>query len=151
MNQSTHDFINQFFNLLLGFSPTINITETQDQMFVQLELDPPHSGVLIGYQGETLNAIQLLFSLVYQNHHQSWKPIRLNINDYRQKRQQSVETLANNIAAKVVAENQSISLTNLSSYERRIIHSHLSNDPSVSTHSEGEPPHRILIVSPSSH
>jgi len=148
MDDTTKQLFTDFFTELLGFSPDLDISESEEQITLQLQLEPQHSGVLIGYQGETLNAIQLILSLVYQRAHDDWKPIRLNINDYRQKRQQSLEALAGNAAAKAVTEGVSVSLTGLTSYERRIVHAFLTDDPSVVTHSEGEDPHRYLIVSP---
>lgn len=148
MNTNTKQTITNLFSTLLGFTPDLAITEDDDQVYLDLKLEPQDSGVLIGYQGETLNALQLIVSLVYQRQEGVWKPIRLNINDYRQKKQLNLENQARNAAARAVAENQPVTLSGLSSYERRLVHSYLTDDPSVETHSEGEPPYRVLIISP---
>lgn len=148
MNDNTNQLISDFFSTLLGFTPELEIEHQDESIQVQLNLPPEESGVIIGYRGEVLNSIQLVLSLMTQSHFDDWYPVRLNINDYREKRNKAIENLAETTASRVLDTNQPVRLTNLSSYERRLIHTILSENDQITTHSEGEDPNRVLIVSP---
>jgi spoIIIJ-associated protein len=142
------EMIVYFFTNLLGGQPQLQIEQSEDSVNVNLTLDPSLSGIVIGYHGEVLSASQLLLSLMLQQRTGKWTPVRINVNDYREKRQQTLESLALDSADKVVKTQTAVIVRNLSSFERRIIHSALSNYPGIVTHSEGNPPHRVLIISP---
>lgn len=142
------EYIYNFFTKLLGETPNLQIEDTNDSLNIELSLDPDKSGIIIGYHGEVLSAAQLILSLSLQQQTGVWKPVRINVNDYRQKRQQALETLAADTATRVIKTGSPLTIRNLSSFERRIVHSALSNFTGVTTHSEGNPPHRVLIVSP---
>ena len=148
MSQISTQIINDFFSDLLGFESNPQIEATDDEIFVDLQLDPQFSGIVIGYRGEVLTAIQLLLSLMIQENHDNWLPVRVNVNDYRQQRQKALEELAQNTADKALKLQKPITLNNLSSYERRVIHTILSETPEITTFSEGEEPNRVLIISP---
>jgi spoIIIJ-associated protein len=143
--------ITSFFTDVLGQSPELQVNESPEEIEIHLTLDPSQSGAVIGYRGEVLSAIQLIISLIVQKHTGTWIPVRLDINDYRQLRAQAVETLAFNSAQKAIDTNQPVPLSNLSSYERRLVHTTLSDHPDVVTESQGEAPYRTLVISPRPH
>jgi len=145
MSAINSDFVTEFFTTLLGYAPELEVETTDDAIIIQVDIDQQDSGLLIGHRGEVLSAIQLIFALIQQQSGERL-PVRLNINDYRQQRQVALENLAHNAASKVVSRGQAVSLTGLSSYERRLIHTTLSEHPDVVTYSEGEEPHRNLVV-----
>jgi len=148
MDQVNKPLISDFFSQVLGFEPEMEIKLNEHEILVELKLDPNDSGLLIGYRGEVLTALQLILSLMHQQQTNLELPLRLNINDYRQQREQALQTLAQNTAAKALATGHPISIGQLTSYERRLIHVFLADHQDVQTHSEGEAPHRVLVVSP---
>ena len=148
MNSDLQTIYTNFFADLLGFAPELELTDSKDQIDLNLSLDQRDSGMFIGYRGEVLTAIQLILSLINQHHTGSWKPVRVNVNDYRQRRQAALEAMADAALERALASGQPSTLTNLTSYERRIIHTHLASRDDVTTHSQGQPPRRDLIISP---
>lgn len=140
--------IKTFFNNLLDEDPEITIDTTEEEIRVDLQLSPDHSGVVIGYRGEVLTAIQLVLSLMIQEDRESWLPVRVNVNNYREQRAEALENLAKNTAQRVLDTGQAMSLPNLTSYERRLIHNILSETDGVESYSEGEGNQRILIIAP---
>lgn len=134
----------------LGFSDS-NVrakSANEDMVEVQLEVSPQDSGMLIGFHGETLSALQLIIShMVYQKLGE-WRRLLFNIGDYREERQKSLESMAVNAAQRVKQTKQSIVMPYLTSSERRLIHLTLSDDPDVKTYSDGEGRSRRLIICP---
>ena len=113
---------------------------------VNVELSGPNMGVLIGKRGQTLDSIQYLTSLVVNKGKDKYVRIKVDTEDYRNRRKETLESLAKNIAYKVKRSRKSVSLEPMNPYERRIIHSTLQNDKFVSTRSEGEEPFRHVVV-----
>lgn len=148
MDNDLHKIYQDFFNNLLGYEPDLEIIDDEQEISINLNLSPEDSGMFIGYRGEVLTAIQLILSLIFQKHTSSWKPVRMNVNDYRQRREATLISMAESAATKALETQEPVSITNLTSYERRIIHAHLSQREDIITHSEGIPPKRYLIVSP---
>lgn len=148
MDNDLHKIYQDFFNSLLGYEPDMEIVDDEQEVGISLKLSPEDSGMFIGYRGEVLTAIQLILSLIYQKHSSSWKPVRMNVNDYRQRREATLISMADNAAMRALESGEPTTITNLTSYERRIIHSHLSQRDDVTTHSEGESPKRYLVISP---
>ena len=103
-------------------------------------------GILIGKRGQTLDSLQYLTSLVVNKGKASYVRVKLDTEDYRNRRKATLENLANNIAYKVKKTRRPVFLEPMNPYERRIIHSALQNDPYVTTHSEGEEPCRKVVV-----
>ena len=103
-------------------------------------------GILIGKRGQTLDSLQYLTSLVVNKGRQGYVRVKLDTEDYRNRRKETLENLAKNIASKVKRTRKTVSLEPMNPYERRIIHSALQSDPAVSTHSEGEEPYRRVVV-----
>ena len=103
-------------------------------------------GVLIGKRGQTLDSLQYLTSLVVNKGEEDYIRVKVDTENYRKRRQDTLENLAKNIAFKVKRTKRSVSLEPMNPYERRIIHSALQNDKFVTTHSEGEEPFRHVVV-----
>lgn len=104
-------------------------------------------GILIGKRGQTLDSLQYLVSLVVNRGQADYIRVKLDTENYRQRRKKTLENLAKNIAYKVKRTKRPVSLEPMNPYERRIIHSALQNDRYVTTHSEGEEPFRRVVVS----
>ena len=104
-------------------------------------------GILIGKRGQTLDSLQYLVSLVVNRGQADYIRVKLDTENYRQRRKETLENLAKNIAYKVKRTKRPVSLEPMNPYERRIIHSALQNDRYVITHSEGEEPFRRVVVS----
>lgn len=103
-------------------------------------------GILIGKRGQTLDSLQYLTSLVVNKGKASYVRVKLDTEDYRNRRKATLENLARNIAFKVKKTRRPVFLEPMNPYERRIIHSALQNDPYVTTHSEGDEPCRKVVV-----
>lgn len=113
---------------------------------VNVNLTGDNMGVLIGKRGQTLDSIQYLTSLVVNKGKEKYVRVKLDTEDYRRRRKDTLESLAKNIAYKVKRSRRSVSLEPMNPYERRIIHSALQNDKFVSTKSEGEEPFRHVVI-----
>ena len=113
---------------------------------LNIELSGDDMGVLIGKRGQTLDSIQYLTSLVVNKGKSSYVRVKLDTENYRDRRKATLENLAKNIAFKVKKTRRPVYLEPMNPYERRIIHSALQNDPYVTTHSEGEEPCRKVVV-----
>lgn len=117
-----------------------------DENELNVVLSGEDMGVLIGKRGQTLDSLQYLTSLVVNKHHDGYIRVKLDTENYRERRQVKLEELAHNIAHKVSRTKKSVDLEPMNPYERRIIHSALQNDPYVTTVSEGEEPYRHVVV-----
>ena len=104
------------------------------------------SGTVIGKRGQTLDSLQYLVSLVVNKGQDEYIRVKVDTENYRKRRQDTLENLAKNIAFKVKRTKRTVSLEPMNPYERRIIHSALQNDKFVTTHSEGEEPYRHVVV-----
>ena len=124
---------------------TIAKDET-DSYQAQINLDEQDTGILIGYHGDTIASLQLILGIMLYKQTGSWNRLIVNINDYRQKRQESLEKMAQDTAQKVKFSGEPIALFNLNPYERRIIHNYLNEYPEVATESQGEDKNRHLVV-----
>ena len=113
---------------------------------LNVDLSGPEMGILIGKRGQTLDSIQYLTSLVVNKENGSYIRVKVDTEDYRRRRKETLENLAKNIASKVRRTKKPVFLEPMNPYERRIIHSALQNNPYVSTHSEGEEPYRKVVV-----
>ena len=113
---------------------------------LDVELSGPEMGVLIGKRGQTLDSLQYLISLVVNRGISDYIHVKVDTENYRERRKATLENLAKNIAYKVRKNRQSVALEPMNPYERRIIHSALQNDRYVTTHSEGDEPFRRVVV-----
>ena len=123
---------------------TVKYNEEEKEMDIDLAGD--EMGVLIGKRGQTLDSLQYLVSLVVNKESDDYIRVKVDTENYRERRKETLENLAKNIAYKVKRTKRSFSLEPMNPYERRIIHSALQNDKYVTTHSEGEEPFRRVVV-----
>ena len=113
---------------------------------ILVNIDGMESGVLIGYRGETLNAMQTLLTSIANNNNENRVKVYLNIDNYKVKREKALEELAVKISKTVLRNNKSITLEPMNAYERKIIHSKLQDIKNISTHSIGEEPNRRIVI-----
>ncbi len=124
--------------------PKIEIDE--NEKVINVDLEGEDTGDLIGKRGQTLDALQYLVSIIANKEKEDYYRVKLDTKDYRNRRQKTLENLANNIASKVKKTRHKITLEPMNPYERRIIHSYLQTDKFVTTRSEGEEPNRKVVV-----
>lgn len=118
----------------------------EEEGVIEIELKGSEMGLLIGKRGQTLDSIQFLTSLVANNNREDYVKIKMDTENYRERRRQTIENLAKNIASKVKKTRKPAYLEPMNPYERRIIHAVLQNDKYVETYSEGEEPFRKVVV-----
>lgn len=138
-------FLNEMFHAM-DMQVAIEITFDKKNDCVNVDLSGDNMGVLIGKRGQTLDSIQYLTSLVVNKGKEKYVRIKVDTEDYRNRRKETLESLAKNIAYKVKRSRRSVSLEPMNPYERRIIHAALQNDKYVSTKSEGEEPFRHVVI-----
>ena len=146
---SVEDEIREFLDSVfkaMKLEVTIDIKVDEDNRNVDVEFNGPEMGVLIGKRGQTLDSIQYLTSLVVNKGREKYVRIKMDTEDYRNRRKETLESLAKNIAYKVKRSRRPVALEPMNPYERRIIHSALQNDKFVSTKSEGEEPFRHVVI-----
>ena len=113
---------------------------------LSINMSGPNMGILIGKRGQTLDSLQYLANRVANKHQSGYVRVKLDTENYRARREETLKHLAKNIAHKVKRNRRPVALEPMNPYERRIIHSALQNDPYVTTHSEGEEPYRKVVV-----
>ena len=121
-------------------------SEIDEEGALSINMEGDNMGVLIGKRGQTLDSLQYLTNRVANKMQEGYVRVKLDTEDYRRRRKETLENLAKNIASKVKRTRRMVSLEPMNPYERRIIHSALQSDPAVSTHSEGEEPYRRVVV-----
>ena len=147
--ESVQEIVTNFLNKLfscMGIEVELVIGYKEEEGEMDIELKGEDMGLLIGKRGQTLDSIQYLTSLVANKDLEDYVKIKMDTENYRQRRKETIENLAKNIASKVKRTRRNVSLEPMNPYERRIIHSVLQSDPAVSTHSEGEEPYRRVVV-----
>lgn len=115
---------------------------------ISLNLPEESAGVFVGHHGEGLSALCMIFSLIIFQRFNVWPKLHLNVNDYQERREETLKELAQDAADRAISLQKEIVVPNLSSYERRIIHMFLSEFPGVKTESRGEAPFRQLVIVP---
>mgnify|MGYP000295460698 CR=1 FL=1 len=130
----------------MGMNAEVKVVIDENEGSVDVELVGENMGVLIGKRGQTLDSLQYLVSLVANKEAEGYFRVKLDTENYRARRKETLESLAKNIAYKVKRTRKPVSLEPMNPYERRIIHSALQNDRYVSTRSEGEEPFRHVVV-----
>ncbi|MBU2577418.1 single-stranded DNA-binding protein, partial [Patescibacteria group bacterium] len=111
-------------------------------------LDSPEAALLIGFHGETLQSLQLIFSFLAHKLTGEWYKVSVDVGDYKQKREEQLRKLALNLAVKAKLSGEAQSIPNLNANERRLIHLVLAENPDVLSESEGEGRQRVLIIKP---
>ena len=121
-------------------------TEIDQDGALCVDMSGEHMGILIGKRGQTLDSLQYLANRVANKHQEGYVRVKLDTENYRARREETLRHLAKNIAHKVKRNRRPVALEPMNPYERRIIHSALQNDKYVTTHSEGEEPYRHVVV-----
>lgn len=139
------EFLENVFSAM-DMEVTIDIKKAEDDKVYEVELSGKEMGLLIGKRGQTLDSLQYLTNLAVNKHSDGYIKVKLDTEDYRQRRKDTLENLAKNIAYKVKRTKRPVSLEPMNPFERRVIHSALQGDRYVETHSEGEEPFRHVVV-----
>ena len=139
------DFLKDVF-AAMNMVVAVDVKYDEDNKNLDVDLSGDEMGILIGKRGQTLDSIQYLLSLVVNKESEEYIRVKVDTEDYRKRRKETLENLAKNIAYKVKRTKHPVSLEPMNPYERRIIHSALQNDKYVTTHSEGEEPFRRVVV-----
>ena len=142
---SAEDFLKDVFKAM-DMVVDIKVTENKEEKTMDIELSGEEMGVLIGKRGQTLDSLQYLVSLVVNKYSEEYIRVKIDTENYRERRKETLENLARNIAYKVKRTRKTVALEPMNPYERRVIHSALQNDRYVTTHSEGEEPYRRVVV-----
>ncbi len=140
-----NDFLQDVFHAM-KMKVSINVDYDEAGKNMDIDLNGEEMGVLIGKRGQTLDSLQYLVSLVANKESHDYIRVKVDTENYRIRRKETLENLAKNIAFKVKRSKRPVSLEPMNPYERRVIHSVLQNDKFVTTHSEGEEPFRRVVV-----
>ena len=130
----------------MDLKATVSMEENKEERTLDIDLAGDDMGVLIGKRGQTLDSLQYLVSLVVNKGEDDYIRVKVDTENYRQRRKDTLENLAKNIASKVRRTGKPETLEPMNPYERRVIHSALQNDRYVSTHSEGDEPYRHGVI-----
>lgn len=138
-------FLQKVFDAM-NIEVKMDVKLNESDRTVDINLEGKEMGLLIGKRGQTIDSLQYLVSLVVNKVSKEYLRVKVDTENYRERRKATLEELAKNIAYKVKRTKRSVSLEPMNPYERRIIHSALQNDKYVTTKSEGEEPYRHIIV-----
>ncbi len=143
--EKAEDFLTKVFEAM-QVQVSMTISENQEEKVMNIDLSGEDMGILIGKRGQTLDSLQYLVSLVVNKGEEEYLRVKVDTENYRQRRKDTLENLAKNIAFKVKKTGRAVVLEPMNPYERRVIHSALQSDHSVETHSEGDEPFRRVVV-----
>lgn len=143
LEDTVYEFLEKIFEAL-GIYADIDIA--QEGEFVKVRITGPNAGILIGRRGESLDALQLLLGLALNKKAEGYVKLHLDIENYREKREESLIRYAHKMARMASKQRRNIRLEPMNPNERRIIHSALQSDSYVSTYSEGEEPYRKVVI-----
>ena len=142
--QKTMEFLKEYFDKM---GVNLNIESKYEDKILKFDITGEKAGIIIGYRGETLEALQLLVSTLVNRKKENYVKILLDVEGYRNKRIKTLEELATKVAQTVVSKRKSITLEPMVPFERRVIHTTLQNHPKVKTVSIGEEPYRKVVIS----
>ena len=145
--ENAEEFINSMLSAM-NVKASLDTSFNHETNELNIILSGDDMGVLIGKRGQTLDSMQYLVSLVINKKHDGYIRVKLDTENYRERRKEKLENLAKSIARKVSKTHRAVSLEPMNPYERRIIHSVLQSDRYVITDSEGEDPYRHVIIKP---
>ena len=135
------------YDVLKAMDMEVTISSKVDEEgALSIDMQGENMGILIGKRGQTLDSLQYLTNRIANKSQDGYVRVKLDTEDYRRRRKETLEHLAKNIAFKVKRSRRTVSLEPMNPYERRIIHSALQADKNVSTHSEGDEPYRRVVV-----
>ncbi len=130
----------------MGLDLTIKAKANETNVYIELE--GPDCGTIIGRRGQTLDALQYLTSLVVNKEHEDYVKVVIDAEDYRARREKTLEQLADKMARKAIKSHRSLKLDPMNPYERKVIHATLQSNPRVTTRSEGQDPYRRVVIEP---
>lgn len=139
------DFLKDVF-AAMNLTVVSSVSYNEEENSMDIELSGDEMGILIGKRGQTLDSLQYLVSLVVNKDTENYIRVKVDTENYRKRRKETLENLARNISYKVKRTKRPVSLEPMNPYERRIIHSSLQNDKYVTTYSEGDEPFRHVVV-----
>ena len=145
VEDTAKDFLKDVFDAM-DLTVVVDVKYDEEDSSMEIDLSGDEMGVLIGKRGQTLDSLQYLVSLVVNKNVENYIRVKVDTENYRQRRKETLENLAKNISYKVKRTKRPVSLEPMNPYERRIIHSALQNDKYVTTHSEGDEPYRHVVV-----
>ena len=145
IEDTVRDFLKRVFEAM-DMEVEIISKYDEDSSMVEVEFKGSEMGVLIGKRGQTLDSLQYRTNLAVNKQSDKYVKVKLDTEDYRKRRKDTLENLAKNISYKVKRTKRPVALEPMNPFERRVIHSALQNDRFVSTHSEGEEPYRHVVV-----
>lgn len=145
VEEAAKNFLRDVFEAM-NMEVAVDVSYSEENKTMDIDLAGDEMGVLIGKRGQTLDSLQYLVSLVVNKETEDYIRVKVDTENYRQRRKETLENLAKNIAYKVKKTRKPVSLEPMNPYERRIIHSALQNDKYISTHSEGDEPFRRVVV-----
>ncbi|WP_122644630.1 RNA-binding cell elongation regulator Jag/EloR [Luxibacter massiliensis] len=148
VKEETKKAVESFLNdTLKAMGMTVElISDVDSDGALSIEMKGSNMGILIGKRGQTLDSLQYLANRVANKHQDGYIRVKLDTENYRARREETLKNLAKNIAYKVKRSKRPVSLEPMNPYERRIIHAALQSDSYVTTHSEGEEPYRKVVV-----
>jgi len=145
IDENVVEFLSSIFDAM-KMEVEILVAVNEEEHIIEVELKGDDMGILIGKRGQTLDSLQYLTNLAINKHSDEYYKVKIDTEDYRKRRKETLENLAKNIAYKVKRTKRPVSLEPMNPFERRIIHSALQNDRYVTTHSEGDDPYRHVVV-----
>ncbi len=145
VEENVKEFLKSVFHAM-DMAVEIIVKVDENEKMIDVELKGEDMGILIGKRGQTLDSLQYLTNLAVNKNSDSYYKVKVDTEDYRKRRKDTLENLAKNIAYKVKRTKRSVELEPMNPFERRVIHSALQNDKFVTTHSEGEEPYRHVVV-----
>ena len=145
VEDSVKDFLKSVFHAM-DMAVEIIVKVNEEEKLIEVDLKGEDMGILIGKRGQTLDSLQYLTNLAVNKHSENYYKVKVDTEDYRKRRKDTLENLAKNIAYKVKRTKCPVELEPMNPFERRVIHSALQNDRFVTTHSEGDEPYRHVVV-----
>ena len=145
IDENVVEFLSSIFDAM-KMEVEILVAVNEEEHIIEVELKGDDMGILIGKRGQTLDSLQYLTNLAINKHSDEYCKVKIDTEDYRKRRKETLENLAKNIAYKVKRTKRPVSLEPMNPFERRIIHSALQNDRYVTTHSEGDEPYHHVVV-----
>ena len=145
VEENVKEFLKSVFHAM-DMAVEIIVKINEEEKLIEVDLKGEDMGILIGKRGQTLDSLQYLTNLAVNKHSESYYKVKVDTEDYRKRRKDTLENLAKNIAYKVKRTKRPVELEPMNPFERRVIHSALQNDRYVTTHSEGDEPYRHVVV-----
>lgn len=145
VEENVKEFLKSVFSAM-DMPVEIIVKVNEEEKIIEVDLKGDDMGILIGKRGQTLDSLQYLTNLAVNKNSDNYYKVKVDTEDYRKRRKDTLENLAKNIAYKVKRTKRAVELEPMNPFERRVIHSALQNDKYVTTHSEGDEPYRHVVV-----